>query len=147
MLQLNLPPFAHQVIRKNGKLFIFDILRKKHIYLTPEEWVRQHFIHFLINQHNYPKALMQVEGGLSYNGLPQRTDLVVFDRNGHPFLLVECKDAEVPLSQVVFEQAARYNYVLKAPFLVVVNGLDWFCCRIDHENKTFYFLEEIPALV
>lgn len=144
MLTLNLPPFAHQVIRKEDKLYIFDVLRKKYVFLTPEEWVRQHFIHFLLNQHGYPRALMKVEGGLSYHGLARRTDLVVYDRAGNPFAVVECKDIGVPLTQEVFDQAAGYNQVLKAPYLILVNGLEYQCFRIDPPTGSCRVLEDIP---
>ncbi len=144
MIALNLPPYDHKIKKKDDKLFIFDILRKKYVFLTPEEWVRQHFVHFLINQYHYPKALMKAEGGLKYNNLPKRTDLVIFDNYGKPYIVVECKDVFVPLTQAVFEQAARYNYVLKAPYLIVVNGLEYHCCRIDHITQTYQFLEDIP---
>lgn len=145
MTHLNLPAFDHKIIKRDGKLFIFDVLRKKYVFLTPEEWVRQHFVHFLINQYHYPRALMRVEGGLRYNNLPKRTDLVVFDRDGKPLIVVECKDVFTPITQAVFDQAAGYNYVLKAPYLIVVNGLAHHCCRIDHVNHTYEFLADIPA--
>ncbi len=144
MIDLALPPFDYKIQKKKDKLFIFDILRKKYVYLTPEEWVRQHFIHFLINQYGYPKALMKAEGGLKYNNLPKRTDLVVFDREGKPLIVVECKDTLTQLTQTTFEQAARYNYVLKAPYLIIVNGLSYHCCYINHQNQTYHFLEDIP---
>lgn len=144
MIALNLPPYDYKLRKKEEKLYIFDILRKKYVYLTPEEWVRQHFVHFLINQYQYPKALMKAEAGLKYNNLPKRTDLVIFDRQGKPFIVVECKDVFVPLTQTVFEQAARYNYILKAPYLIVVNGLDYHCCQIDHATQTYQFLQDIP---
>ena len=144
MLTLNLPPYAHKVIQKEGKLFIFDELRKKYVFLTPEEWVRQHFIHFLINQHGYPLALMKVEGGLSYHGMPKRTDLVVFDQLGSPFAVVECKDVGVPLTQEVFDQAAGYNRVLRAPYLVLVNGLEYQCFRLDFTTGNCLQLDDIP---
>jgi hypothetical protein len=144
MLTLNLPPYAHKVIQKEGKLFIFDELRKKYVFLTPEEWVRQHFIHFLINGHGYPRALMKVEGGLSYHGLPKRTDLVVFDQMGSPFAVVECKDVGVPLTQEVFDQAAGYNRVLRAPYLMLVNGLEYQCFRLDFTTGSCLRLDDIP---
>lgn len=147
MLTLNLPPFAHQVIQKAGKLFIFDVLRKKYVFLTPEEWVRQHFIHFLLNEHGYSKALMRVEGGLSYHGLPRRTDLVVYDRKGQPFVIVECKDIGVPLTQEVFDQAAQYNCILKAPYLIIVNGLEFKCFQVDLLTGIYQSIDQIPALV
>jgi hypothetical protein len=144
MIALNLPPFDHKIKNKEGKLFIFDILRKKYVFLTPEEWVRQHFVHFLINRYHYPKALMKAEGGLKYNNLPKRTDLVIYDRQGKPFIVIECKDVFTPLSQATFEQAARYNFILKAPYLIVVNGLSYHCCLIDHLNQSYHFLDDIP---
>ena len=144
MLTLNLPPYAHKVIQKEGKLFIFDELRKKYVFLTPEEWVRQHFIHFLINEHGYPRALMKVEGGLSYHGLSKRTDLVVYDRTGSPFAVVECKDVGVPLTQEVFDQVAGYNQVLRAPYLILVNGLEYQCFQIDFLTGSCHVLEDIP---
>jgi len=147
MLTLNLPPFAHRVIQKAGKLYIFDVLRKKYVFLTPEEWVRQHFIHFLMNVYHYPKALMRVEGGLIYHGLPKRTDLVVYDRQGSPFAVVECKDISVPLTQEVFDQAARYNQVLKAPYLLLVNGLDYQCFAVDYTTGNWRRLDSIPAWI
>ena len=144
MLELNLPPYEYKLKKKDDKLYIFDVLRKKYVFLTPEEWVRQHFIHFLINKYRYPKALMKAEGGLKYNNMSNRTDLVIYDRQGKPFIVVECKDTMVQLTQATFEQAARYNYVLKAPYLIVVNGLSYHCCYIDHAQQTFQFLEDIP---
>ncbi|QHT68509.1 type I restriction enzyme HsdR N-terminal domain-containing protein [Rhodocytophaga rosea] len=147
MIALNLPPYEHKIKKKDDKLFIFDILRKKYVFLTPEEWVRQHFVHFLINKYHYPKALMKAEGGLKYNNLPKRTDLVIFDSVGKPLIVVECKDVYVPITQAVFEQAARYNYILKAPYLIVVNGLSYHCCRIDHASQSYQFLEDIPMYI
>lgn len=145
MLSLNIPSFDHKVIRREGKLYIFDILRRKYVYLTPEEWVRQHFIHYLIDHHQYPKALMRVEGGLILQGMSRRTDLVVYDREGKPFVLVECKDTGVPLDQEVFEQAARYNQVLLAPYLVLANGLECKCYLIDPLNGSFQVVESLPV--
>ena len=144
MIALNLPEFAYKLKEIDGKLYIFDILRKKYVFLTPEEWVRQHFVHFLICQHQYPKALMKNEGGQTYNRLSKRTDIVMYDRVGKPFMIIECKGANIPISQSTFDQAAQYNHTLKAPFLTVTNGLEYFCAFIDHDRKQFVFLPDVP---
>ena len=144
MIALNLPEFAYKLREIENKLYIFDILRRKYVFLTPEEWVRQHFVHFLVDQYGYPKALMKNEGGLRYNRLTKRTDIVVYDRNGESFLVVECKGANVALSQSTFDQAAQYNHTLKAPYLAVTNGLTFHCVRIHHTEKRFVFLPGIP---
>lgn len=144
MQQLNLPTFEHQVRSEEGKTYIFDILRKKWMFLTPEEWVRQHFVHFLINHKNYPKSLIKLEGGLKYNTRSNRSDVVVFNSEGEALMLVECKAAGIQLNQQVFDQAARYNHVLKAKFLVITNGLKHFCCAIDHTDGKYSFMDDIP---
>jgi hypothetical protein len=144
MLQLNLPAFEFQVKKIAGKLYIFDVLRKKYVFLTPEEWVRQHFVHFLIHENQYPKSLIKLEAGVHYHTLSQRSDLVVYDAAGKPFLVVECKGAEVALSQEVIEQAARYNHIFKAPYVAITNGLETFCCEIDFENKKLTWSEDVP---
>lgn len=144
MQSLNLPTFEYQVRQTEGKVQIFDELRKKWLVLTPEEWVRQHFIHFLINHKQYPKSLIKLEGGLKYNSRSNRSDVVVYNSAGEPLLLVECKAAEVPLTQQVFDQAARYNHVIKAKYLIITNGLKHFCCQIDHVAGKYNFLQDIP---
>ena len=116
--QLNLPHYKPQLSEKDGKFWIFDSLRKKQLVLTPEEWVRQHWINFLINQLKFPKGLFALEKGLMYNKLLKRTDLVVWDKNGNPYLLVECKAPKVKLTQKVIEQACMYHKELKTPFLL-----------------------------
>ncbi len=146
MLHLNLPSYEYQVVRKNDKLYIFDILRKKYVYLTPEEWVRQHFVHLLLNQYHYPKSLIKAESALIYNQLPKRADLLVFDREGNPFLLIECKDTLVPLDDIVLQQAAQYNHIIKAPYVVLVNGLEWFCYQADLGKQTLQLLDDIPQV-
>ena len=106
MLALNLPPYPYKIKQSGGKLFIFDVLRHKYVFLTPEEWVRQHLVHYLTGHHGYPKALMRTETGLKYNTLYRRSDLLVYDPAGNPFLLAECKDVSVPLTAEVLAQAA-----------------------------------------
>ena len=120
--ELNLPAIAPQLTREGEKVFIFDVLRKKNILLTPEEWVRQHWIHFLITSQGFPKGLVTSERGLTYNGLQKRTDLLVFDRNGLPYFLIECKSPEIQINQKVLSQAIAYNQTLKCPFIALSNG-------------------------
>jgi hypothetical protein len=144
MQQLNLPSFDYKIREIDGKAAIFDILRKRYIVLTPEEWVRQHFIHFLITHYQYPKSLIKIESGHKYNQLQKRSDIIVYDRYGKVFLLVECKSADIAISQKVFEQAALYNQSLNARHLAVTNGLNHFVCSVDYENKDYKFLKDIP---
>ena len=120
--ELNLPAIAPQLSKEGEKVFIFDVLRKKNILLTPEEWVRQHWIHFLIASQGFPKGLLSAERGLVYNGLQKRTDLLVFDRQGSPYYLIECKAPEVEINQKVLTQAITYNQTLKCPFIGLSNG-------------------------
>ncbi|MCM0041155.1 MAG: type I restriction enzyme HsdR N-terminal domain-containing protein [Algoriphagus sp.] len=119
---LNLPAFEPQLLKREGQVFIFDFLRKKHLVLTPEEWVRQHWIRFLIDHQSFPKGLLTSERGLVYNGLQKRTDLLVFDRQGLPYFLLECKAPEVEINEKVLSQAIAYNQMLKCPFIALSNG-------------------------
>jgi hypothetical protein len=144
MQNLNLPTFDYKTKKIEGKPYIFDAIRKKYLLLTPEEWVRQHFINLLITQYAYSKNLIKLEGGLSYNRLQKRSDIVVFDNEGKPFLLVECKAPEVPISQAVVEQASRYNLTLKCPYMAITNGLRTFCFEIDFENNKFQQMNDLP---
>lgn len=145
MESLNLPEIYLNTREVDGKLTIFDTLRKKYIVLTPEEWVRQHFVHYLIKYKAFPKSLIKLEGGLHYNSMSRRSDILVYDRNGAPFLLVECKSSKVQVSEKTFSQAAQYNQSLKAPYLVVTNGLIHYCCKIFHDLKSYEFMEDVPA--
>ncbi len=145
-MKLNLPAFEYQLKKIDDKVHIFDIIRKKFLFLTPEEWVRQHFVHFLITKYHYPKSLMTTERGLYYNKIQKRTDIVVYDRNGKPFLIVECKATNIPINQKVFNQVAMYNKVHQAPYVCVTNGLVHYCCKIDLKNNHFNFLEDLPPL-
>ena len=145
MLDLNLPKYDFKVKSEEGKKQIFDSVRKQFVALTPEEWVRQHFIHFLHQEKGFPLTLMGVEYPLQYNGMNKRADIICFQKEGKPMLLVECKSANVSISQKVFDQIARYNFDLRVPYLVVTNGLEHFCCEINYEENSYRFLEEIPA--
>ena len=144
MIQLNLPTFDFKVKKQKDKLYIYDQIRRKYLLLTPEEWVRQHFIHYLCHELKYPKGLMTTESGLKYNGLQRRTDIVVFNRQGAPHLIVECKAPGVTITQHVFNQVAVYNKILKANLLVVSNGLQHFCCKYQEDNSHWEFLPGIP---
>ncbi len=142
--RLNLPLVKLQIKKKLDKLYVFDITRKKDLLITPEEWVRQHIIHYLNKQYNYPYSLMSSEGALTINKNLQRYDLLCFGNNGKPLILVECKAPEIKLTQAVFDQAARYNYQIKAPFILITNGLDHYICEVDLQNETYHFLTKIP---
>lgn len=144
MVKLNLPGCDLKLRNEKGKAEVFDIIRKKYITLTPEEWVRQHFIHYLINSLKYPRALISCENGLKYNELQKRTDIVVYDRTGKPYMVVECKAPEIKLSQSVFDQAACYNYTIQAKYLSVTNGLVHYCCRVDRAVQKIEFLSSMP---
>lgn len=144
MIQLNLPTFDFKVKKQKDKLYIYDQIRRKYLLLTPEEWVRQHFVHYLSQELKYPKGLITTESGLKYNGLQRRTDIVVFNRQGTPHLIVECKAPAVTISQQVFNQVAVYNKILKANLLVVSNGLQHFCCQYQVGTGSWQFLPGIP---
>lgn len=145
MLQpLQLPPYPFKITEDNGKLTLFDDIRKKHILLTPEEWVRQHFVQYLINQKGYPKSLIKLEGGLKLHGKARRTDIVVFNTYGERMLIIECKAPSVAIDQKVFDQVARYNMVHKVALLAVSNGLQHYYCRINFESRDYIFIEELP---
>ena len=144
MDKLNLPEYTFRVNDLNNQKWIFDPLRKKKVVLTPEEWVRQNFIQFLIQEKHYPEQLIKVEMGFRVNNLIKRSDIIVYDRKGKPSLIVECKAPTVKVSQGVFDQIARYNISLKVDFLVVSNGLEHYCCQINHQKKSYQFLRNIP---
>jgi hypothetical protein len=141
---LNLPPYPFRITLKAEQHFIFDELRKKHLVLTPEEWVRQHFIHFLILEKKFPRSLIQIEAGLNLNDRQKRTDIVIFNTSGERIMVIECKAPGIKISQGVFDQAARYNSVHKAKWLVVTNGLKHCYAQIDHVASSFLFREELP---
>lgn len=145
MQRLNLPLCELKIRQIGQKTEVFDLIRKKYIQLTDEEWVRQNFVHYLIDYLKYPRALISLESGLKYNSLSKRSDIVVYGRDGNPFMIIECKSPAIKLSQSVFEQAACYNAVLKAMYLVTTNGLVHYCCRIDHQKKSSVFMDTLPG--
>ena len=144
-MKLNLPHYQFN-IKKNdkGALVIFDHLRQRFITLTPEEWVRQNFVRFLIEEKQFPTALMGNEVSLLQNGIKRRCDTRVADIEGNPFVIVEYKAPSIPITQSVFDQIVRYNMVMKAKCLIVSNGLQHYCCKIDYENNSYSFLRDIP---
>jgi len=146
LLELPLLNYQSQLQLKvsKGKRYIFDLIRKKYLVLTPEEIVRQLIILYLIEEKNYPKNKIRVEMGLTVNELTKRCDILIFNKNFEPVLLVECKAATVKINQKVFEQIATYNMTLQVPYLLVTNGPQNYCSFIDHERQRFDFLKEIP---
>jgi hypothetical protein len=145
MYKLNLPAFDYKLKQEEGKVWIFDSVRKKFLVLTPEEWVRQHFINYLIHDLKYPRSLIKVEGGLSYNQLQKRSDIVIFDRDGKPWMLVECKTPTLKLSENTLRQASVYNTSLKAKYLTITNGLVHFCSHVDWSAGKTALLDALPV--
>ena len=144
MLKLNLPQYDSKISKKEGKLFILDEFRKKYVALTPEEWVRQNFLMYLVTDKKYPRTLIAVEAGLKLYKRKKRTDAVVYNKQGEPLLIIECKAPEVKINQDVFDQVVRYNLALKVNYLIVTNGLEHYCCLLDYKNNSYSFLNEIP---
>ena len=144
MQNLNFPSYTFRFKNSENKVAIFDEIRKKFVVLTPEEWVRQHVVQYLLLEKKYPKSLINVEKLVKVNGLNKRYDIVVFQPNGEIFLLIECKAPEVAISQQTFDQIARYNLQLNAQFLMVTNGLNHYFCQMDFENEQYVLLREAP---
>jgi hypothetical protein len=144
MQNLNFPSYNFRFKNSENKVSIFDDIRKKFIILTPEEWVRQHIVQFLLQEKKYPKSYINVEKLIKVNDLNKRYDIVVFKPNGELFLLIECKSPDVKITQETFDQIARYNLKINAQFLMVTNGLNHYFCQMDFEKETYIFLEELP---
>ncbi len=142
--RLNLPEFTPRLEERDGKFWIFDQLRRKLLVLTPEEWVRQHWIHFLIYHLHYPKGLVALEKGLKYNQLQKRTDLVVWNQDSTPYLLIECKAPKIKLTQKTIEQACLYHVKLQTNYLIISNGLQHICLVFDYEKKSFVQQTDFP---
>lgn len=145
MLPLNLPSYPAKIQKRNGKNVIFDPLRQKYIALTPEEWVRQHFVHFLTDFKGYPKGLLANEIQLDLNGTKKRCDTVLFNKDLSAKMIIEYKAPNVEITQAVFDQITRYNMVLKVEYLIVSNGINHYCCRIDYSSMKYVFLPDIPV--
>ncbi len=145
MQTLNFPYPPARLRKMEDHISVFDVVRKKWLVLTPEEWVRQHLILYLNKDKSCPLTLMAVEKALEFNGMKRRTDLVIHSNTGEALLLAECKAPGIAIGRDVFDQAARYNMTLEVPFLLVTNGLEHFCCRIDRKKQSFEFLKDIPT--
>ncbi|AUC15580.1 restriction endonuclease subunit R [Tenacibaculum sp. SZ-18] len=144
MEKLNLPSYPLKIKNSEKHYLIFDEIRKKYIVLTPEEWVRQHYIHFLLKEKKYPISLIAVEKQFTVNNLKKRSDILIFSSSGTPDIIVECKAPKVKITQDTFDQIARYNLKLNANYLVVTNGLEHYYCKLDAQNETYIFLPELP---
>jgi len=147
MQKLNFPAYSFRLKNSENKVSIFDEIRKKFMVLTPEEWVRQHTVQFLLQEKSYPKSYINVEKLVKVNDINKRYDAVVFEPDGSIFLLVECKAPEVKITQDTFDQIARYNLKLKAKFLMVTNGLNHYFCQMDFEKEQYIFLKELPTFI
>ena len=144
MPQLNLPNAGLKIKLVKGTTQVFDAVRKKYLILTPEEWVRQHFIYFLNVEKNYPLGLMGVEKLVKYNDMRTRADIVLYTTQGRPNMIVECKAPKVKITQDTFNQIAKYNSQLRVQYLVVTNGMKHYCCGMKYDTNKIKFLEEIP---
>ena len=144
MQQLNLPTYAAKIIKKGTELKIYDILRRKYVALTPEEWVRQNFVHFLIDYKGFNPILMANEVAICLNGVNKRCDSVLYSKALVPRMIIEYKRPDVEITQKVFDQICRYNMALHVDYLIVSNGLSHYCCRIDAEKGDYTFLDDIP---
>jgi hypothetical protein len=147
MQELKLPTYKFKLKSNENKTLIFDNLRKKYVVLTPEEWVRQHYVSYLIEEKRYPRSLIAVEKQLVLNNRKKRTDILVFNTTGNPEIIVECKAPSIKITQATFDQIARYNLKLKANYLIVTNGLEHFYCKMDFEKETYIFLKGIPDYI
>ncbi|MFV0539023.1 MAG: type I restriction enzyme HsdR N-terminal domain-containing protein [Dysgonomonas sp.] len=145
MLKLNLPPFDINVKKVNGRASVFDPIRRKFVAVSPEEWVRQHFVNFLLTEKGYPQTLIANEIQINLNGQKKRCDTVIYNREPAPVMIIEYKAPDVNITQAVFDQIVRYNIVLKVKYLIVSNGLNHYCCRMDYQNQTYDYLPDIPS--
>lgn len=145
MQKLNFPEYDFRISKdEDGKTYIFDPLRKKDLLLTPEEWVRQHVLHYLMSEKAFPASLISTEAGVKVNRLSRRYDALIYTRKGEAYMLVECKAPSVKINQEVFDQIIAYNRSIKAPYLLISNGLKHFCCQFDQTSHQYVFLPEIP---
>jgi hypothetical protein len=145
MVILNLPPFDMKIREEDEKTCVFDSVRKKWVALTPEENVRQHFVAYLINQKNYPASHIANEASISLNSMKRRCDSVIYDNSCKPKVIIEYKAHTVKINSNIFDQISRYNIVLKVDYLIVSNGMKHYCVKMDYENNSYVFLENIPS--
>ena len=144
MFRLNLPQYEINITEKDGKRLIFDFLRRKYVALTPEEWVRQHFTHYLVEHKGYPKGLLGNEIELHIGDKKLRCDTILYNKDAQPRMIIEYKAPTIPIQQKTFDQIAAYNLLLKVDFLVISNGLEHYCCQMDYEQRQYRFLPDIP---
>lgn len=144
MQKLNFPKYNFRFKNNENKTLIFDIIRKKFVILTPEEWVRQHTLHFLITEKKYPVSYINVEKQLLLNDSVKRYDIVIFKNDGDVEIIIECKAPSIAINQVTFDQIARYNLALNSNLLMVTNGLTHYFCKMDIKNKRYLFLRDLP---
>lgn len=144
MKELNLPQYSFRIRGKNGNEMILDQLRRKYVKLTPEEWVRQNFVQYLINEGKYPPGLIGIEVLFRYNKLKKRVDILVHNRSGQPIMIVECKSPDVEIDEKVFEQIATYDMKYKVPYLIVTNGMHHYACKMNHQELKYEYLLVIP---
>ncbi len=140
-MQLNFPTYKFKTKSEQNTNYVFDIIRKKYVQLTPEEWVRQHVVQYLVTEKNYPQSLLAVERGLNVNGRKKRFDVLAFNKNGQPHLLIECKSPDIAINKNIFEQIAIYNSQFKAPYLLVTNGLQHIVVKYSIDFSGYDFLE------
>lgn len=145
MQALNLPKTNLKTTNRNERTMVFDSFRRKYVTLTPEEWVRQHFVHFLTTCKGFPTGIIANEISLELNGTKKRCDTVVYDKEAQPIMIIEYKAPSVEITQDVFNQISRYNIKLKVKWLIVSNGLQHYCCKIDYKKMTYAFLSDIPS--
>jgi len=145
MEQLNFNHYPFTLKNRENKRYIFDVVRKKDILLTPEEWVRQHCVHYLLQEKKYPQSLINVEKKIKVYGRDKRYDVIVYTPQGDVTLLVECKAPHVPIDQTIFDQIARYNLSVNSQYLMVTNGLHHIYCQMDYTAQAYHFLKDIPA--
>ena len=144
MFRLNLPQYEINITEKDGKRLIFDFLRRKFVALTPEEWVRQHFTHYLVEHKGYPKGLLGNEIELHISDKKLRCDTLLYNKEAQPRMIFEYKAPNKPIQQKTFDQIAAYNLLLKVDFLVISNGMEHYCCKMDYEHQNYLFLQDIP---
>lgn len=145
IFELNLPKYNFTYLKETNKIKIFDIIRKKYVILTPEEWVRQNIVHYIIKAKNFPKSLLSVERTIKINDRFKRYDIVLFNNNGDVDMLIECKSPLININKTVLEQALKYNYILNVPFLLITNGMKHFCIKINYQNNSYEYLNKIPS--
>ena len=144
MQKLKLPAFDIKIVQREGKNYVLDVIRRRYVALTPEEWVRQHFTHYLLHYKGYPQGLLANEIQITLNGMKRRCDTVLYNRDMTARMIIEYKAPEIEITQSVFDQIMRYNMVLKVDYLIVSNGTNHYCCRMDYSNNSYRFLPSIP---